>query len=102
MLLAIVRVIVGVVVALVLIVIGYTYYENTFTPAAIPSASSLNRPAVAPGQLSPTAMRALQAYGGETVWKNATRVESTVTVGGLLFQIKGAGIPPHATITTDL
>jgi hypothetical protein len=29
-------------------------------------------------------------------------VESTVTVGGLLFQLKGINIPPHARITIDV
>jgi hypothetical protein len=29
-------------------------------------------------------------------------VESTATVGGLLFQIKGVNIPPHATFTIDV
>jgi hypothetical protein len=29
-------------------------------------------------------------------------VESTVTVGGLLFQLKGINIPPHARITVDV
>jgi hypothetical protein len=54
------------------------------------------------GELSPTAARALRAYGGEAVWKDATAVESTVTVGGLLFQLKGINIPPHARITVDV
>src|SRR5207245_10053394 len=54
------------------------------------------------GELSPIAARALKAYGGEAVWKDATAVESTVTVGGLLFQLKGINIPPHARITVDV
>jgi hypothetical protein len=99
-LIRLVRVIALLVVALIVVLVAYTYYENAYTPAAIEPASS-SGPSAA-GQLSATAMRALQAYGGETVWKNASTVESTVTVGGLLFQIKGANIPPHATITTDV
>jgi hypothetical protein len=54
------------------------------------------------GELSPTAARALKAYGGEAVWKDATAVQSTVAVGGLLFQLKGINIPPHAAITVDV
>jgi hypothetical protein len=55
-----------------------------------------------PGQLSPTAARALQAYGGEAVWKGARTVQATVTVGGLLFQQKGINIPARARFTVDV
>jgi hypothetical protein len=54
------------------------------------------------GQLSATAGRALKAYGGEAVWRGASEVASTVTVGGLLFQLKAANIPPHAKIVVDV
>src|SRR5207244_7897676 len=80
----------------------WTGYENTLTPAALDKGSSTNAKPSPRGELSPTAARALKAYGGEALWKNATTVESTVTVGGLLFQLKGAGIPPHAKITIDV
>ncbi len=70
----------------------WTVYENTWTPAAVSQESHPNT----------TAARALNAYGGEAVWKSATTVESTVTVGGLLFQLKGINIPPHARITVDV
>jgi len=80
----------------------WTGYENTLTPAALDKGSSTNAKPLPRGELSPTAARALKAYGGEALWKNATTVESTVTVGGLLFQLKGAGIPPHAKITVDV
>src|SRR5438105_12924490 len=80
----------------------WTGYENTLTPAALDKGSSTNAKPSPRGELSPTAARALKAYGGEALWKNATTVESTVTVGGLLFQLKGAGIPPHAKITVDV
>jgi len=80
----------------------WTVYENTLTPAALDQRSPVNAKPSRPGELSATAARALQAYGGEAVWKAATGVDSTVTVGGLLFQLKGAGIPPHATITVDV
>src|SRR5713226_714156 len=96
------RVIAILVVALIVGLVAYTYYENAYTPAAIEPASTINSVPTPAGQLSATATRAVQAYGGETVWKNASTVESSVTVGGLLFQVKGANIPPHATITTDL
>jgi hypothetical protein len=96
------RVIALLVVALIVVLVAYTYYENAYTPAAIEQASTVNGVPTPAGQLSATATRALQAFGGETVWKNASTVESTVSVGGLLFQVKGANIPPHATIITDL
>jgi hypothetical protein len=80
----------------------WTVYENTLTPAALDQASSINSKPSLPGELSPTAARALKAYGGQAVWKAATTVESTVTVGGLLFQLKGINIPPHARITVDV
>ena len=95
------------VVATILVLVLATYalwtvYENTLTPAALDQGDAANTKPSPPGELSPTAARALKAYGGEAVWKNATTVESTVTVGGLLFQLKGAGIPPHAKITVDI
>jgi hypothetical protein len=77
-------------------------YENSLTPAAVDHGAPLNLRPSAPGELSPTAARALKAYGGEAVWKNASVVQSTVTVGGLLFQLKGIGVPPHATLTVDV
>src|SRR5438874_3923933 len=95
------------VVATILVLVLATYalwtvYENTLTPAALDQGAAANTKPSPQGVLSPTAARALKAYGGEAVWKNATTVESTVTVGGLLFQLKGAGIPPHAKITVDI
>jgi hypothetical protein len=87
------------------LVAGYalwTVFENTLTPAALDQGPGLSSPPSAPGVLSPTAARALKAYGGEAVWRNATVVESTVTVGGLLFQLKGINIPPHAKIIIDV
>jgi hypothetical protein len=80
----------------------WTVYENTLTPAALDQGSSMNTKPTLRGQLSPTAARALGAYGGEAVWKTATSVESTVIVGGLLFQLKGINIPAHAMITVDV
>jgi hypothetical protein len=80
----------------------WTVYENTLTPAAVDQGPSMNMSPSPRGELSPTAARALKAYGGEAVWKDATAVESTVTVGGLLFQLKGINIPPHARITVDV
>jgi len=80
----------------------WTVYENTFSPAAVDLGPALNMSAAPSGELSPTAARALKAYGGEAVWKGATAVESTVTVGGLMFQLKGINIPPHARITVDV
>ena len=80
----------------------WTVYENTLTATALDQGAPKNTKPSARGELSPTAARAVKAYGGEAVWKDATTVESTVTVGGLLFQLKGAGIPPHAKITVDV
>src|SRR5437660_3798377 len=100
-----VKVVVGILAVLLALLVGYglwTVYENTLTPAALGQGPSKNAGPSTPGELSPTAVRALKAYGGDAVWKNATRVESAVTVGGLLFQAKGLGIPPHAKITVDV
>jgi hypothetical protein len=82
--------------------VGYstwTVYENALTPAALDQGSTTNTKPSAPGELSPTAARAVAAYGGEAVWKDSNEVDSTVTVGGLLFQLKGINIPAHAMIT---
>lgn len=95
----------AIVIVLLALVVSYglwTVYENTFTPAALDQGSSTNAKPSPRGELSPTAARALAAYGGQAVWKAATSVESTVTVGGLLFQLKGINIPPHAKITVDV
>ncbi len=100
-----IRVVAALLVVLLALLVGYallTVYENTLTPAAIDQGSPVNTKASPAGELSPTAARALQAYGGEAVWKGASDVESTVTVGGLLFQLKGINIPPHARITVDV
>ena len=77
-------------------------YENLLTPAALGEGGSTNAKPTSRGELSPTAARALKAYGGAAVWHAATVVDSTVTVGGVLFQLKGAGIPAHARITVDV
>lgn len=90
---------------LLALLVGYglwTVYDNTLTPAALTQGSATNPNPSAPGELSPTAARALNAYGGASVWKSATVVESTVTVGGLLFALKGINIPAHAKITVDV
>ena len=89
-------------VALVLVLVGWTFYENTLTPAALQQASSVNTVPTPAGNLSSTAARALQAFGGDAAWKNASSVETTLTVGGLLFQTKGANVPIHATLIIDV
>src|SRR5437879_4158637 len=97
-----VRVVAAVLVVLLALAVSYalwTVYENALTPAALDQGSTINTKPSPPGALSPTAARALKAYGGEAVWKAATTVESTVTVGELLFQLKGINIPEHAKIT---
>ena len=101
---ALVRAFAAVLVVLLAFLAGFglwTVYENTLTPAAL-NGSTTNAKPSPKGVLSPTAARALKAYGGDAVWKSATSIESTVTVGGLLFQLKGINIPPHATITVDV
>ena len=90
---------------LLALLLGYalwTVYENTLTTAALDQGPSSNATPSPRNALSATAARALKAYGGEAVWRDATTVESTVTVGGLLFQLKGINIPPHAKITVDV
>jgi hypothetical protein len=102
---ALIRVVAAVLALLLVLVVSFalwTVYENTLTPAAADLSPALNTKPSASGQLSPTAARALAAYGGEAVWKSATTIDSTVTVGGLLFQLKGINIPAHATITVDV
>jgi hypothetical protein len=88
---------------------SWTYYENRVGPCSVEMApASAVQSTVVTGAtsstntLSPTASRALAVYGGETVWQRATRIESTVTLGGLLFWIKGRNIPAHAIIRTDI
>jgi len=98
----VVAAIVAIVLALLGVIALWTVYENTFTAAALGLSGSGNaRPSV-PGHLSPTAARALEAYGGEVVWRGARTVQATVTVGGLLFQQKGINIPPQARFTVDV
>ncbi|HKV32613.1 MAG TPA: hypothetical protein VJT14_16535 [Candidatus Dormibacteraeota bacterium] len=95
----------AVLVLLLALLISYalwTVYENTLTPAALDQGPSINVTPSNESALSPTAARALKAYGGEAVWRDAVTVEGTVTVGGLLFQLKGINIPPHAKITVDV
>ena len=102
---ALVRGLAGFLLILLALLVTYalwTVYENTLTPAALDQGPSTNTKPSAGGEVSPTAARALKAYGGEAVWKAATTVQSTVTVGGLLFQLKGINIPPHAQITVDV
>src|SRR5437868_2967285 len=99
------RVVSAILVVLLALLVGYalwTVYENTLTPAALGQGPSTNAQPAPPGVLSATAARALKAYGGEAVWKDAIAVDSRVTVGGLLFQLKGRNIPPHAKITVDV
>jgi len=100
-----VRVIAAIPAFLLLLLAGYglwTVYDNTLTPASLDQGTSANPQPSPLGVLSLTAERALKAYGGEAAWKGATTVDSTVTVGGLLFQLKGLGIPAHARITVDI
>ena len=100
-----IRVVAAMLAVLLAVLVSYalwTVYENTLTAAALDEGSTTNTKPSPRGELSPTAARALKAYGGAAVWRDATQVQSTVTVGGLLFQLKGAGIPPHAKITVDI
>jgi len=99
------RAVAAVLVLLLALLVSYaiwTVYENTLTPAAVDQGAAMNMSPSPRDELSETAARALNAYGGEGVWKAATSIESTVTVGGLLFQLKGINIPSHASITVDV
>lgn len=100
-----VRVVAAAIVLLLALLASYalwTVYENKLTPAALDQGSTTNMSPSPRGVLSPTAARALKAYGGQAAWTGATTVESTVTVGGLLFQLKGINIPAHAKIMVDV
>jgi hypothetical protein len=85
----------------------WTYYVNTIGSCSIDAGSPLAASA-APGAsrssraLSATGARALTAYGGDAVWQGARATETTVTIGGALFWVKGRTIPPHAVIRADL
>jgi hypothetical protein len=73
--------------------VGYstwTVYENALTPAALDQGSTTNTKPSAPGELSPTAARAVAAYGGEAVWKDSNEVDSTVTVGDFCFSSRAS------------
>ncbi|MBX7057838.1 MAG: hypothetical protein K1X75_07210 [Leptospirales bacterium] len=50
------------------------------------------------GKLSPTAERALQAYGGEKMWRQAKFLEAEVSTGGLLFLLKRRPVFRHARL----
>src|SRR5438132_6215995 len=76
------------VLALLLSYALWTVYENTLTTAALDEGPPVTATTSGGSALSTTAARALKACG-EAVWKDAVTVESTVTVGGLLFQLKG-------------
>jgi len=57
---------------------------------------------MSPTSLSPTARRAIEAYGGADRWRRARRAEARVTMSGLLFHVKWRHLPPGARITVDL
>ena len=100
-----VRVLAAILVLVLALLLSYalwTVYENTLTTAALDEGPPITATTSGASALSTTAARALKAYGGEAVWKDAVTVESTVTVGGLLFQLKGVNIPAHAKITVDV
>src|SRR5256884_734330 len=100
-----VRVLAAILVLVLALLLSYalwTVYENTLTTAALDEGPPVTATTSGASALSTTVARALKAYGGEAVWKDAVTVESTVTVGGLLFQLKGVNIPAHAKITVDV
>jgi len=53
------------------------------------------------GRLSNTAGRAIEAYGGIDLWREAKRVEAEVSVKGLAFTLKGRPFFDHAEIIMD-
>src|SRR5438874_13450284 len=86
-----VRVVAAILVVLLVILVSYalwTVYENTLTAAAVDQGAFKNTKPSARGALSPTAVRAVNAYGGEAVWGAATTAESHVTVGALTSRAK--------------
>src|SRR5438128_1501914 len=69
--LRLVRVVAVILVFLLALLVSYalwTVYENMFTPATVDHGPSMNMSPSPRGELSPTAARALKAYGGEAVW----------------------------------
>jgi hypothetical protein len=87
----------------------WTAVENTIGPCSLAMASAAAVPltgapldTIATDALSSTAARALAAYGGAAAWQHAAMTESTVTIGGALFLVKGRNIPAHAIIRTDI
>jgi hypothetical protein len=48
--------------------------------------------------LSPTARTALDAYGGEEIWRRAVRVEASVSVRGWVLRLKGRTPFRHAQV----
>ena len=52
-------------------------------------------------EVSPTAARALAAYGGEKLWRTATRIEAEVSAGGLAFTIKRRPPLTHSKIEME-
>jgi len=52
--------------------------------------------------LSATAVRALDAYGGQQLWREASRVEATLSAGGLAFKLKGRRALNHDEVCVDL
>jgi hypothetical protein len=48
--------------------------------------------------LSPTASRAIEAYGGPDAWRTAATVEAAATITGLLFRVKRCRLPRGARV----
>src|SRR5438128_11401748 len=80
----------------------WAVYENTLTAAALDQCAPKNTKPSARAELSPTAARAVKAYRGEAVGADATTVDSTLTVRGLLFLRTVPDSPPHARTTGDV
>jgi hypothetical protein len=57
---------------------------------------------VSAAPLSPTARRAIAAYGGPDRWERAQRAEGKVTMSGLLFNLKWRHLPAGSRIGVDL
>ena len=52
--------------------------------------------------LSSTAEKAINAYGGISVWQTATYIEAEVSAKGLVFSLKGRPFCNHARIISDV
>jgi hypothetical protein len=51
--------------------------------------------------ISPTALKAIEAYGGVALWENYNSIQAVVSVKGLAFSLKQRPFFSHVTVTID-